>query len=190
MHAWLDSALSYPDGERNDAGTLMTMAAEELIAHGHGDQAGPVLVRAIQFYRTLPAQQTDFYDRLDLARTLLFAERLEEAESVALSLATGDADQLAIGTGLLGAIAARRGDRIEAEAHIARIDSLSATLSRPLEIGPYWQAQIRAWLGDNDEAIRLLRQTFGPQGRDLHEALEFRPLADDPDFQELQRPKG
>jgi tetratricopeptide (TPR) repeat protein len=189
--AWLDSALSYPDENRVDVGPLMTLAAQELRAHGYADVAGPILQRAIDWYEAIPEEpHAAVYPRFELARALALAGRLDEAEAVVRAIVPAEPDYVALNVGLLGTIEARRQDRGAAERYLAELDSLRPSLTRPDEIAGYWQACIRAILGDHDEAMRLLRQIFGPQGRDIHGVADFDSMLADPRFRELIRPKG
>ncbi len=102
-----------------------------------------------------------------------------------------------------GIAAARTGDTTTARALLERLDDLSetdpfygATRSGDLTIG---QAMIAAQLGELDESLDLLRlglvQGAIPVETDLgiHELqhnIFFEPLWDDPEFQEILRPKG
>src|SRR6187401_1380865 len=49
-----------------------------------------------------------------------------------------------------------------------------ATLPRPHAMAGYWQSKISALLGDEEGAMMLLAETFGPQGRSgMHADVDF-----------------
>jgi hypothetical protein len=76
-------------------------------------------------------------------------------------------------TGTLGAIAARNGDRAEAEALLGSLERMKASNRRRNPELFYADAIIRAALDDPDGAIHSLRDWIGGQGWDLHAATEF-----------------
>ena len=87
--------------------------------------------------------------------------------------------------------AARVGDRkdaLEMSRRLAEVDE-PFTMGQP----SYLRASIAAQLGERDEAIRLLQQAvsrgFSRWGS-FHVDTAFEPLRDDPEFQEIIRPKG
>src|SRR3989475_237528 len=96
--------------------------------------------------------------------------------------------------GLLGVLAAQRGDRAEA----ARLDRLLITLERPLGRGQalYWRACIAALLGERDPAVDLLARAldagyvYQVRFLDAHVEPSFVALRGYPPFRELLRPKG
>jgi predicted Zn-dependent protease len=96
--------------------------------------------------------------------------------------------------GLLGALAARRGDHAEA----ARIDGLLATAEGPFTRGQatYWRACIAALLGERDRAVDLLARAldagfvYPVRYLDVHIEPSFTALRTYPRFQALVRPRG
>jgi hypothetical protein len=96
--------------------------------------------------------------------------------------------------GLLGTLAAQRGDRPEA----ARIDRLLAGMERSFGRGQasYWRACIAAQLGERDAAVDLLGRALDAgyvyQVRffDAHVEPSFATLRGYPRFEMLLRPKG
>ena len=94
--------------------------------------------------------------------------------------------------GVLGVLAARRGDRAEAQ----RIDQWLAGLSRPYLSGypTYYRAQIAAVLGDSNRAVELLRDAIAQGAMDPWDHLHSEPglaaLHGYPPFDEVLRPKG
>ncbi len=99
----------------------------------------------------------------------------------------------------LGICAARRGDRATALEMEARIEEIGPPIG-PTGV-PYGgrgntqmlQASIAAQLGETDRAIHLLQQAVAAGYSDymwIHVNPAFEPLWDDPEFQEILRPKG
>jgi predicted Zn-dependent protease len=94
--------------------------------------------------------------------------------------------------GLLGELAARRGDRDEA----GRIDRLLTTFDGAFERGQatYWRACIAALLGERDRAVDLLARAldagyvYPARYLDVHIEPSFTTLRTDPRFQRLVRP--
>ena len=57
----------------------------------------------------------------------------------------------------------------------------------------FFRACIAARLGDTEDALRLLKKALSEgheYGIDLHRDWDLRPLWEDPEFQEILRPKG
>jgi predicted Zn-dependent protease len=93
--------------------------------------------------------------------------------------------------GHLGTIAARRGDRAEAE----RIATALASSAQPYLRGgnTLWRARIAAQLGEHEQALHLLREAFSQgqrYGLWLHTDPDLGPLRNLSSFRELVRPKG
>ena len=92
--------------------------------------------------------------------------------------------------GILGTLAARRGDRAEA----TRISEWLRQLSRPYLVGShtFWRARISALLGQETSAVDLLRDAFA-QGAaftiEVHRDMDLEPLKNNRAFLELVRPK-
>ncbi|MCI0434024.1 MAG: hypothetical protein L0271_10275 [Gemmatimonadetes bacterium] len=190
LNAWLDTLLSLPRENRIDAGPKMMLAVRELRAHGHRDAAVPMLERAIDWYRSIPPEPVGAVDpRFELATALALAGQLDEAESIARAFPAPTAEELVRNQGFLGTIAARRGDRVQAETFIAMLEDSRQLLTRPGG-GTLWQARIRALLGDAESAVKLLKESLGPQGQDLHAIADFEPIASHPRFRDFIRPKG
>ncbi len=93
--------------------------------------------------------------------------------------------------GQLGTLAARQGNRAEAE----RISAMLEALERPYLFGEhtYWRARIAALLGEREEAFALLRAAYA-QGYKwwlpMHNEPDLESLRDYSPFRELLRPKG
>ena len=96
----------------------------------------------------------------------------------------------------LGVLAARCGDRERALRFSGRLRELGDVATRTFHKGFYtfFRARIAAALGENEEAMRLLRQArdLGAWGQvELHRYSWWpQSLRDYPAFQEFVRPKG
>jgi predicted Zn-dependent protease len=145
-----------------DSKTLTPEVLEELISvaqclesHGHPNQANDVRERADALYRAGSQEaREDPYTRMLFGRALFYQERLEEACSVFEELQIEGSDDGMV-RGYLGLIAARRGDREEAERATQwfaarRLDGWAA----------HGQARIAATLGSRGLAVRFLREAF------------------------------
>ena len=104
--------------------------------------------------------------------------------------------------GLLGVLAAQRGDRPEA----ARLDDALAGMKprQNVHLPTFWRACIAARLGARDRAVALVEAALTqglpyhsvsvgmyPRGvESLHTEMSFESLRDFPPFQRLLRPKG
>ena len=176
----------------NTAGRLCYEAALELQAHGHPEAARRAAERAVSWYRAQPsAGQNQPEYRATLAQSLELLGQYAETESLVKRLAVeypGNVDA----EGMLGVLAARRGDRVEAQ----RIDRALAALSGPYLFGvaTYHRAEIAAVLGDRERAVELLRDAIAQGAVDpwdhLHSEPAFASLHGYPPFDELLRPKG
>ena len=167
----------------------MRIAGEELRAHGDEDAAMTFLNQAIQWYRSRPAEELDSLFRDGYGLTLYYARRWEEAKSVFEELAKEAPDNIWCQR-YIGCIAARQGDREEA----LKVSEWLKNLKRPY-LGrehTYYRAGIAAILGDKDQAVSLLKDSFMQgftPGLDLHTNFEFESLWDCPSFLEILRPK-
>jgi len=173
---------------------VMREIALDLAAHGDSVTARAVLGRTLAWHGSRPrAEQATEPLRFERAQTYYAAGHGDSARAIATDLARAHPqnDQYA---GLLGALAAQRGDRTEA----ARIDRLLVTLERPLGRGQaiYWRACIAALLGERDNAVDLLARAldagyvYQVRFLDAHVDPSFAALRGTPRFQELLRPRG
>jgi len=182
--------------------TVMREAALELRAHGYPDAGRQVLEHTVAWLRSRPAEEqaTEFW-RSEQALTLAAAEQWDAARDVAERLVREHPNNVHY-VGLLGVLAAQRGDRSEA----SHLDSALAGMKpRPyVHLAAYWRACIAARLGARDRAVALLEAARAqglpyhevslgmyPNGvESLHTEVSFEPLRDYPPFRELLRPKG
>ena len=190
----LDEINSLPPDPIRLPAPVMRETALELAAHGDTAAARAALDRTLAWLGSLPAaEQATEYLRFERALTHYAAGYADSARAIAAQLARTHPrnEQYA---GLLGALAAQRGDRVEA----ARLDQLLVTLERPLRRGQatYWRSCIAALLGERDSAVDLLARALDAgyvyQVRFLNAHVEpcFRTLREYPRFQTLLAPKG
>lgn len=181
--------LASPLGGSRPAARLWRSAATELLAHGSTGLADALLRESLR--QPDIDQPDDVQSRFDRARAHLLLGELEEAGRLLGVLAADIPESVAV-RGLLGTLAARRGDRLEA----VRISESLAALDRPYLRGSntFWRACIAARLGERDEAVRLLRQTFEEGWTGVWDAIhsepELEPLRDYEPLREFARPRG
>lgn len=189
--ALADTVLTFPRDGRDTPGTMMLQAAEELRAHGHQAASAVLLDRAIRWFRDRPASEgTSMELRRQFARATYDAGRWTDAEALFRQLVVSDRDGATDHRAMLGAIAAHRGDTVEARRVVETLRELTRSIHRPREDAMFGQARILAVLGDSRESVRLLREALGGQGQDLHTEADFEILSADPAFRLFVRPKG
>lgn len=211
VHSLLDEALQLPPKPIWTYGSVAAGAALELRAHGRPDSALRVMQRAIDWYSARLAEDPgQANNRYGLARCLYWTDRWSEARELLARLVAEIPKEGApwhgIGTasdfdylGLLGAVAAKQGDRDEAlriAQRLGAIEGPNFLFGHPT----LWRAKIAALLEDRDRAVGLLRDAIsqGLMPLDLthglgytmwlHRDLEFESLRDYPPFQNLMRP--
>jgi tetratricopeptide (TPR) repeat protein len=186
----IDDSLTLPSGG-GTPGDILLEAAEELRAHGHQEDAKEMVSRAVDWYRSRPAEEAATErNRFGLARAAYLAEQWEEAQRLFRQLASEKPDDIDY-KGYLGALTVRRGDPETPLRIAAELEGID----RPYVFGAhmYWRSCIAALLGDRELAVRLLRDAFAQGFRydvSLHRDVNLEPLRDYPPFQELLRPKG
>ena len=185
---------------RATPGYVMLSAAEELRAHGHREASLKMASRAVDWYRSRVGEEARKEDmRTGLGDALYRAERWEEANAVFASLAAEHPDNV-VYKGLLGTLAARRGDRAKAQ----RIAEELRRIENPYLTGDqtFRSARIIAVLGDKERAVALLREAiaqgggFGDEAEQYNfgftygHSMDLEALRGYPPFEELIRPKG
>ncbi len=179
-------AITTPAGVRRSA-------AVELRAHGYEDQAMTLLDEAIRWYESQPSEKLDSL-RESYALTLNIARRWDKAKTGYEKLAKKFPKDSADGWGyesVLGIIAARQGDRTRA----MEVSEWLKNLKLPYLFGAntYQRACIAAILGDKEQAVALLKESF-LQGSEfsigMHRDFDFESLWDYPPFIEFLKPKG
>jgi tetratricopeptide (TPR) repeat protein len=173
-------------------GWVLHQLATELLAHQAGDHARAVLERADQWFRRRPAEEAARLEqRLTHARVLDALGSYDEAERLLQLIGVEDSVNLDY-RGMLGVIAARRGNRREAQ----RIDQVltGLTTHRPPGAPGLYRAQIAALLGDHTRALDLLEalphRVHPADPLFFHSDPAFLVLHRNPRFQAFIRPRG
>ena len=211
--AALDSLFRILDAEGNGASQAAAWrlwAGRELLAHGHDERlAQPYFEEAVELWEFLhreqpmvrsPASQAYYFaDRLDSARVVYrrcIDRSLASAVGEAPDYLVGFANNMLTETGgrvnpdcLVGLalVAAREGNVEEARALTEDLVRTIGTDARYDESLVH-RARVAAMLGDDEDAILLLRQALarGVRHAELRiHAFEFRHLLDHPDFVRL-----
>ena len=183
----IEQTLSLPKQDFTP-GAVMLHTAAELRAHGHHKAAAHVLARAFAWHEARPPEERQAL-RETLARTYYDAKRWQEARTLFQELVTEQPDR-GLRLGFSGAVAARLGDRAEAERVSAGLASLPNQRNASNTV---WRAKIAAALGDQERALALLQQALTEGMRYdlwLHTDLDFEQLRRHPRFRELVEPKG
>lgn len=170
---------------------LLIELADELEAHGHPDPARAILLRADRWQRSREGDGDGAFDaRYDRALVL---SRLGDDAAADSSFALLELEQPmnAMVLGERGLLALHQGRAADAQ----RIAERLRTLRTPYDHGraPFTRAQLAAQAGDLEGALALLRLALAeglPFGMHLHTAPALAPLRDEPEFQELLRPRG
>jgi TolB-like protein/predicted Zn-dependent protease len=180
---------------------LQLLLAREVRAHGYRAQAIRLADHLVSELRSAGADTSapkSVADRtagqVVLASALYLTEHWDDAHTVFAALATQDSNSVTYESAL-GAIAARRGDRREAE----RIATSLANVRRShlFGINTYGRAAIAALLGEREKAVTLLRDAEAQGLRawsflgdaDIHTDMDFESLRDYPPFLELVQPR-
>jgi serine/threonine protein kinase/tetratricopeptide (TPR) repeat protein len=176
------------------AGRVMLAAARELRLRGYQEAFRDIAGRAVEWYRGRAAgKEVSEEQRYELVVALYVSEQWKEAGALIEKLRSEKPDNIDY-LGYSGALAARRGDKVEA----LRISEELKRIDRPFTFGAqtYWRARIAALLGMKEEAVELLRQSFA-QGNDyirstgfIIQEADLDPLRDFAPFRELMKPKG
>ena len=171
-------------------GLVAATAAADLRAHRQPEAARELFQRAIDWFEARPPAEAETEEfRTWYGATLYNAGRWDEAERVYTALAAEFPDVVRY-RGLLGVLAARRGDRDKA----TEVSEWLRSLNRPYLSGEntMYRARITAVLGDRQQAVELLGDALS-QGqeysRELHTYIDFEVLGAYQPFQELMRPR-
>jgi len=170
-------------------GAIMLVASQELRAHGYLNEAKEIAGRAVAWYQgRTPEQEASEKQRSVLALALYLNEQWENAQKLFQELA-GEFPENIEYQGFLGRLAARLGDRKGA----LKISEELSGIERPFLFGShtYSRACISSLLGEQEQAVELLREAFShgrPYGVYLHRDLDLEPLREFPQFQQLLWP--
>lgn len=153
----LERFWSDAEGERGaraaELGSLGYEIGAELWAHADTNKARSWFARAFNTFTSADAASATAEARWELARTAARLGRIHDATRLIGELIKEDTTQRAYYVGLLGTVAARSGDRVEAA---SLMEGLAAD-TRPYSLGiPQFQAgRIAAVLGDSARATEL-----------------------------------
>lgn len=190
-NALFDELLGFPPHPSWGHTQAVMLAGYSLRAHGHSEAAQDVFQLALQPLQThSPDESSRRSHRYNLAQALYWDEQWEVARNEFAQLVAEAPDNVSY-NGHLGVANARLGD-VDAA---SRISEWLAALDRPHLRGSNtrWRARIAAVLGNTEQAMELLRQSFNEgsaYGIGLHRNIDYESLRDYPAFQEFLRPKG
>jgi len=193
----LTEVLLEPDNMTGDS-SEMRAVVYELRAHEFREEAQALAERAVAWYESdagpSPGPRCDPCE----AYSLMAAGRYVDARRIFETL-LAEEPEVRGWIEQLGVCAAHLGDRVTALEMDTRLAELGDNIG-PTGV-PYGsrgstemgRAGIAAALGDRDRAIHLIQQAVAAGFSDymwIHSNPAFEPLWDDPEFQEILRPKG
>ena len=191
----IEESKTLPPQSEYSPGSIMRDIGSELRAHGHKEAAIPILNQAVQWFESRHQEEkATVANRSALAGAFYTLDKWDEAETLfeGLHSELPDDPYYGIGScGLLGSIAARKGNREKA----LKISQEMKDNKTPYLFGipTYWRARIAALLGDKEGAVNLLQEAI-KQGCDYQNLYfspkDFESLQDFPPFQQLMKPKG
>ena len=186
----LDSATVAPQGDGLPPWYIMLTSATELRAHGDAAASRRAAQRTLEWLSSAQAAALRSSPPALRAVALFLADRLDDAGALAdTMLATMPADPNALG--ILGLLAARRGDRTAAERRLAELALLPP--QGPGGSAFRWRVGIMAALGDEAGAMALLGEAMSKgwtSSGEAHRDPLMEPLWGRPAFLELIRPRG
>ncbi len=155
----------------------------ELRAHGYQELADRAAARVVEILDGQAAGDRDD-DWKYLQATYRLYGQPEEARAQ-LEEIPADSPRYLDALGLLGPLAAGRGEREEALRMSTALEREQQASLRYL-----YQAAIAAALGERERAVSLLRRKESPPRGIMHRELWFPTLRDYPPFHEVERPHG
>ena len=175
--------------------TVMREISLDLAVHGDSAAAQAALARTLAWHAMQPdTEQATEYNLFERAQAYYAGGQPDSARTITEALAAAHPQNEPY-AGLLGVLAAQRGDRAAA----SRIAERLVGLERPYERGQstYWRACIAAKLGRRDESVELLRRALA-EGYvfnslfflSAHLEPSFATLRGYAPFEDLLRPKG
>lgn len=190
LRSAVSSTLTMTRLPERSSGTMLRLAALELIAHGDTADARQFQDQALNWYHNRPpSEQTTEDYQASFASALMEAGHLSEAHALYEKLAEAYPDSLDFHAAL-GVIAARTGNREAA----MRVDSWLAARSSGYMDAPceLWRARIATRLGERERALAFLRDVRARQAFsiDLHRIIDWESVHSDADFEQLLSPRG
>ncbi|MEX1310330.1 MAG: protein kinase, partial [Candidatus Sulfomarinibacteraceae bacterium] len=176
-----------------ESGLFMVEVSIYLRAHDHLDEARAMADRAAKWFsRALEADESPNLQSGYL-NSLLQGDRFDDLAAAAGEIHDPENWNSLQRLVYLGIAAASAGDRSTAAEAADRLLELGELPENPRHSATYYRSGIAAHLGDREEALRLLRRSISegmPYGIHFHMDRAIEPLRDDPEFQEIVRPKG
>jgi len=170
-------------GSASLPGVIVVQGGNVLRAYGHMEEARFVYEKALEWYAALSRDDPGRY-RATIGSIYYRLERFEEAWDIYYGLQEEEGGHAVA----LAQIAARRGDREDAERwrriHDAEVDTVTVRI----DLARRNQAAIAALLGERDKAVRLLQEAFArglPHDEYTFRDPEFAGLRDHPPYQAL-----
>ncbi|RMD60019.1 hypothetical protein D6833_10550, partial [Candidatus Parcubacteria bacterium] len=169
-------------------GGILGRMGQELRLHGYEEAALNILTRALNWYHERPdsEKQAESYKE-GLALIFIYLHKWQEARAIYEELVQRSPDEIEY-LGRLGALAAKTGDRLKAEALMTRLQQLD----KPFMFGlhTFWLACIASELGEPERAVAFLKTAFEQgykYGMRLHYEVHLQPLQNYKPFKMLIR---
>jgi tRNA A-37 threonylcarbamoyl transferase component Bud32/tetratricopeptide (TPR) repeat protein len=174
-----------------DPANLLSEAGLEFDAHGAPTVAVELLERALRWLEARTSEDLETArNRRQRVWHLLCLDRLEEAENLLEPLVSELPDTLSH-QGYLGILKARLGEREVAEGISGALESWDQPVS--FALNTVFRARIAAYLGEPEDAVRLLEQAM-EEGwlvrGNPHRDPFLKPLRGHPAFERFLKPKG
>lgn len=183
----VEERLRHPPDGNDTPGQLMHFAAREYRAHGHPAESRALMARAIAWFQSRDPGELVATDLLTWGGAHYHVGEWAKAREQFQRLYAMDSTDASY-LGALGRIAARMGDRAEAE----RIFAQLARLRGSFGWNHYERAQIAALLGRRDQAVALVQQGWAEgvaYNMYFHRDIDFEAIRDYPPFARLLHPK-
>lgn len=172
-------------------GTVMTSVAADLVSHGRSEElAHRIYAQALRWYEDRPeAERAGRAHRNWYGLTLHGVGRDAEARQVYERL-SAEVPGLPWYRGMVGVLAARTGDTLEARRVVEWLGSDQA--GGTAEDRLLMRGLVAAALGENGQALRFIDAAYdrGAFNRWGHRHPTLLLLKDEPEFSELLRPRG
>ncbi len=183
----IEERLRNPPEGNDTPGQLMFFSAREYRAHGHLAESRALTARAIAWFQIREPSELQRTDIETWAGAYYHIGEWAKARELYRRLHARDSTNARY-LGALGRIAAREGDRDEAE----RIFMALARMRGAFGWNHYERAQIAALLGRRDQAVSLVQQGWAEgMGYNMyfHRDIDFEGIRDYPPFARLLHPK-
>jgi len=174
---------------------LIANASDWLRVYGQAEASKSMAERAVAWYED---NNPDVPKRLNYSRCLMRAGMTNAAKAIVddLLLKFPDGQYVLTQAGVVAAVLGDRDRALEIEERLTSIDDSDLQTNGILGyhgVTLYRRARIATRLGDHDRALGLLQQAvtagFNSYGL-IQSEPDFEALWDDPQFQEILRPKG